>query len=398
MTAWLSVIGIGDNGRYSLLPAARRVLDDAEVVVAAKRHLEAMNLQVEVITWPSPFDHMLDKLVSLRGRRAVVLATGDPLWHSVGEKLAHHFDAEEISFFPQLSAYQLAAARLGWSMADCQFLTTHGRPIETIIPFVQPDNRLIILTNDGKTPKKIADMLTDRGFGASKLTCFAHMDGAKEECYAAMANEWSKIMPDFNTLAVEVVANVDAAIVPQTIGLSDVHFTHDGRMTKQVVRAATLAKLMPARNALLWDIGAGCGSISVEWMRAAHGAHAVAIEPLAERRAMIAQNATSLGTPQIEIIDGKAPDCLEKLDAPNAIFIGGGTSESVIRQSLDALKPFGRLVVNAVTLESEAVLLKAFADHGGALVRIDVANADPVGKFTGWRPNMPVTQWSLIKK
>ena len=398
MTAWLSVIGVGDNGRDSLLPATLSVLDDAEVVIGAKRHLAQMELQAEVITWPSPFDHMLDTLTLLRGKRVVVLATGDPLWHSVGEKLATHFEAEEIVFFPQTSAFQLAAARLGWSISDVHFLTTHGRPIENIIPFVQPNNRLIILTNDGETPNQITALLKDRGFGSSMLTCFAHMGGENESQHSATAASWSKDMPDFNTLTVEVVADDDANIVPHTVGLSDAHFTHDGRMTKQVVRAASLAKLMPAQNALLWDIGAGCGSISVEWMRAAKGAQAIAIEPLTERRAMIAQNAMSLGAPQVEIVDGTAPECLDDLEAPDAVFIGGGLSQAVIEKSMNALKPFGRMVANAVTLESEAILLKAFAEHGGELVRIDVATADPVGKFTGWRPIMPVTQWSLIKR
>jgi precorrin-6Y C5,15-methyltransferase (decarboxylating) len=327
-----------------------------------------------------------------------VLATGDPLWFSVGARIGRALPAGEIVYHPQLSAFQLAAARMGWSMADVETLTVHGRPVEQMIAFIQPDVRLLILTTGAETPGRIAAFLAERGFGKSRMSVLAAMGGPDETRFDGIAESWDRVVPAFNTLAVECVAAPDAALLPRVPGLDDSLFRHDGTMTKQEVRAATLAKLMPMRGALLWDIGTGCGSVAVEWMRAARYARAIGIEPRADRRAMAAANALALGTPRLQVIDGTAPAALEGLEAPDAIFIGGGLGEAVFAAAWDRLKPLGRLVANAVTLESEAALIALHAAHGGQLVRIATARAEPVGRFRGWRAAMPVTQWSLIKR
>lgn len=396
---WLHIVGIGEDGLGGLTPATRAVVEAAEVIIGGDRHHNLSEVvTAERLSWPSPFDDLIDLLKSKQGQRVVVLATGDPLWYSVGARIGRAIDPAEIVYHPQVGAFQLAAARMGWSMADLETLTVHGRPVEQMIAFIQPDQRLLILTTGKETPGHIARFLTERGFGQSRMTVLAAMGGDREQRFDGVAESWSHQVPAFNTLAVECVAAPDAALLPRVPGLSDDLFQHDGTMTKQEVRAATLAKLMPMRGALLWDIGTGCGSVAVEWMRAARYARAIGIEPRADRRAMAAANALALGVPKLELVDGEVPAALDGLVPPDAIFIGGGLTAEVADAALAALRPLGRLVANAVTLESEAVLIALHKRHGGQLVKLSVHRADPLGPHTGWKPLMPVTQWSLVKR
>jgi len=396
---WLHVVGIGEDGLDGLTPATRAVVEAAEVILGGDRHHDLSgNITAERLSWPSPFNAMIEVIRGLRGRRAVILVTGDPLWFSVGARIGRAIPANEIVYHPQLSAFQLASARMGWSMPDVETLTVHGRPVEQMIAFIQPDQRLLILTTGSDTPGKIARFLADRGFGQSRMTVLAAMGGEREQRFDGIAESWAHEVPEFNTLAVECIAAPGAALLPRVPGLPDEMFTSDGTMTKQEVRAATLAKLMPMRGALLWDIGAGCGSVGIEWMRAARYARTIGIEPRADRRAMAATNALALGTPGFQIIEGTAPEALEGLPSPDAIFIGGGLTAEVFAAAWVALRPLGRLVANAVTLESEALMLDLYKSHGGQLVKLGVQRADAVGRLTAFRPLMPVTQWSLIKR
>ncbi len=398
-TPWLHIVGIGEDGMDGLTPVTRAGVEAAEVIVGGGRHHTlSINSKAQRIAWPSPFDAMIETLASLKGKRAVVLVTGDPLWFSVGARIGRAIPAAELVYHPQLSAFQLAAARMGWSLADVETLTVHGRPVEQMIAFIQPDQRLIVLTTGADTPVQIAKFLADRGFGNSKMTVLAAMGGEREERFDGTAQDWAHIVPAFNTLCIDCIAAPDAALLPRVPGLADALFVSDGMMTKQEVRAATVAKLMPMRGALLWDIGTGCGSVAIEWMRAARYARAIGIEPRADRRAMAAQNALALGAPKLELIDGTVPDALANLGAPDAVFIGGGLSRETFDAAFAALRPLGRLVANAVTLESEAELIALHKLHGGDLIKIQTHRAEPVGRLTGWRPSMPVTQWSLIKR
>ena len=281
-----------------LVPATRAVVAAADIIVGGDRHHDlADNLTAERLSWPHPFDALIGTIQGLRGRRVVVLATGDPLWFSVGARIGRAINPAEIVYHPQLSAFQLAAARMGWSLPDVETLTVHGRPVEQMIAFIQTGARLLVLTTGEETPSQIARFLTERGFGGSRMTVFAAMGGKDEARFDGLAESWEHVVPAFNTLAVECVAAPDAALLPRVPGLSDDLFQSDGTMTKQEVRAATVAKLMPMRGALLWDIGCGCGSVAIEWMRAARYARAVGIEPRADRRAMAAANALALGVP-----------------------------------------------------------------------------------------------------
>lgn len=397
---WLHVVGIGEDGMDGLSPAARAVVEAAELIVGGERHhrLSGAAAGAERATWPHPFDALIDLLRSSRGTRVVVLATGDPLWYSVGARIGREIDPSEIVYHPQLSAFQLAAVRMGWSLADVETLTVHGRPVEQMIAFIQPEQKLLILTTGADTPARIARFLVERGFGRSPMTAFAAMGGDAEERFDGVAVSWSREVPAFNTLAVRCVADPDAALLPRVPGLADELFEHDGTMTKREVRAVALAKLMPMRGALLWDVGTGCGSVAVEWMRAARHSRAIGIEPRADRRAKAASNALALGAPGLRLVDGEAPEALADLEAPDAVFIGGGLSEAVFSAAWDALRPCGRLVANAVTLESEAEMHRLRGAHGGDLVRLGVERAEPLGGFSGWRPLMPVVQWSLVKR
>ena len=399
MTPWLHIIGIGEDGLDGLTPATRAVIEAAEVIVGgARHHVLAANPEAEALSWPSPFDSLLDELKARKGKRVVVLATGDPLWFSVGAKIGKHFAPSEATFHPQVSAFQLAAARMGWSMADLETLTVHGRPVEQMIAFIQPDVRLLVLTTGEETPAQIANFLAERGFGQSKMTVLANMGGEREQRFEGVAESWSHSVPPFNTLAVECIAAPNAALLPRVPGLPDEVFTHDGTMTKREVRAATLAKLIPMRGGLLWDVGTGCGSVAVEWLRAARFSKAIGIEPRADRRTMAAENALALGVPSLELIDGTVPEALTSLPAPDAIFIGGGLSVETFNACWKALRPLGRMVANAVTLESQATLAQLHKEHGGDLVQISVSRAEGLGPLTGWKPMRPVVQWSLIKR
>ncbi|EBA13535.1 bifunctional cobalt-precorrin-7 (C(5))-methyltransferase/cobalt-precorrin-6B (C(15))-methyltransferase [Roseobacter sp. CCS2] len=396
---WLHIVGIGEDGMDGLVPATRAVVEAAEIIIGGERHHTLTeNLTAARLAWPHPFDALISTIEDLRGKRVVILATGDPLWFSVGARIGRAIDPSEIIYHPQLSAFQLAAARMGWSLPDVETLTVHGRPVEQMIAFIQPDAQLLVLTTGAETPAQIAAFLTARGFGKSKMTVLAAMGGKDEARFDGLAEDWDHTVPAFNTLAVHCVAAPDAALLPRVPGLADDLFQSDGTMTKQEVRAATVAKLMPMRGALLWDIGCGCGSVAIEWMRAARYARAVGIEPRADRRAMAAANALALGVPKLVIIEGSVPDALDGLDAPDAIFIGGGLSRETFDAAWAALRPLGRLVANAVTLESEAALIDLHKTHGGNLVKLSVHRAEPVGRLTGWRPLMPVTQWSLVKR
>lgn len=399
MTAWLHIVGIGEDGIDGLTPATRAIVEAAEVIVGGERHHKlSNNVTAERVAWPSPFNALIDQLQALKGRRVVVLATGDPLWYSVGARIGREIPPNEITYHPQLSAFQLAAARMGWSMADLETLTVHGRPVEQIIAFIQPLQRLLILTTGSETPGQIASFLTARGFGKSRMAVLAAMGGKDEKRFDGSAENWSHEVPAFNTLAVECVASENAALIPRVPGLADDLFEHDGTMTKREVRAATVAKLMPMRGALLWDVGCGCGSVAIEWMRAARYARAIGIEPRDDRRTMAAGNAMALGAPQLKLVEGNAPEALKALEMPDAIFIGGGLSQDVFESCWKNLRPLGRLVANAVTLESAAILVEMHRMHGGDLAKIQVSRAEPVGPKTGWRPNMEVVQWSLVKR
>jgi precorrin-6B C5,15-methyltransferase / cobalt-precorrin-6B C5,C15-methyltransferase len=399
---WLSIVGIGEDGVDGLGANARGLIGAAEIVFGGKRHLAlaASLIRGASRPWPSPFAGASDEVLRHRGRQVCVLASGDPFLYGVGATLAQKIDAREMLVVPAPSAFSLAAARLGWSLPHTALLSVHGRDLDLVRPHLQPGARLLVLTSDGDGPAALGKLLTELGFGASRLTLLEALGGSRERVRATTAAGFDLGAVDaLNTLAVEVEAAADARIIARAAGLSDHLFEHDGQITKREVRAVTLSSLAPRRGELLWDIGAGSGSVAIEWLLADPPfMRAVAVESRADRAARIRRNATAFGVPSLELMQGAAPAALANLPAPDAIFVGGGASApGVLDAVLSALRTDGRLVVNAVTLETEALLLARHAALGGELVRIAVSRAGPVGEKTGWHSAMPVTQWIWVK-
>ncbi len=401
MSVWLSVVGIGEDGLDGLSPNAREAIKGAELLVGGARHLAMVpESGGERMAWPSPMSAGIDTIRERRASPVCVLATGDPMWCGIGATLAAHVPAGEMQVFASPSGLSLAAARLGWPEDDITAVSLHGRPAARLERYIHPCEHLLVLSEDGDTPREVAARLSRRGFGGSWLTVLEHLGGARERVREVAADQYDfgDVAP-FNMVAVECVAGAGAEIRAVVPGLGDDVFSHDGQLTKREVRAITVARLMPLPGALLWDIGAGSGAISIEWVRAAPRARAIAIEERPERASLIRQNAEKLGVPEIGIIQAGAPAALSGLEAPDAVFIGGGLTreggEKSVECALSALSPGGRLVANAVTIAGEALLQRLQMHHDGDLMRVQVSRAKLVGRQLGWHPMMPVTQWVL---
>ncbi len=304
MSKWLSVVGIGEDGIEALPPATRHLIEAADILVGGKRHLAMAGVDARPrITWATPLSLTLDEIVSHKNKRVCVLATGDPLWFGIANSLLKRVAIDEMTIVPSPSAFSLACARLGWALHQVDCLTLHGRPLELLHSALAPKAHILILSHDRTTPEAVADMLCDRGFGSSKMTVLEHMGGKNERLIEATAEDWDAAdIVDFNTIAIECIAGTNASIRPKTPGLPDDAFIHDGQLTKREVRAITLANLAPFPGALLWDVGAGCGSVAIEWMRVAKYARATAFEQSQTRLQMIADNANGLGAPFLEIV------------------------------------------------------------------------------------------------
>ncbi|MHA1164020.1 MAG: precorrin-6y C5,15-methyltransferase (decarboxylating) subunit CbiE [Alphaproteobacteria bacterium] len=401
MSAWLTIIGVGDDGLVSLAPGPRALIGAADIVVGSRRILEREDFgNAETHIWTSPFEEKLTQIENLRGKNVVVLATGNPMYYGVGARLARHFSSEEMTVIPAPSAFSLAAARLKWPLQGVETISLHGRPVSLLHPFVQPGAKVLALTAGGETVQEVARLLRARGFGQSILTVLEHMGGPYERIVTLTADDCgSQDFADFNTLAIECIAGADAKVLPCVPGLLDEAFTHDGQLTKREVRAITLSALGPTPQALLWDVGAGCGSVAIEWMRAARGAQAIAFEQSPERIKLIADNAVALGAPELEVVAGDAEQTLQGHLAPSAIFLGGAvTNDSVFETCWAALPPGGRLVANAVTLEGEAALIARHEAHGGELVRIGISHVARIGTRRALKPRMAVMQWRVTRE
>ena len=399
MTPWLTVVGIGEDGFKGLGKNARRALMAASRIIGGQRQLDLLPVCIrgERQLWPSPFT--LEPLLALRGEPVCVLASGDPMFFGVGASLARHLPGAEMLILPAPSSVSLAAARLGWPLQDVVILSVVARPVAALNAHVFSGMRLLVLSNDGQTPAAIAALLRERGFGPSRLTVLEHLGGDAERRIEGVANDWNDpLLADLNLIAIECIAEPNTPRLSRLAGLPDSAFKHDGQLTKRDVRAITLARLAPVPGELLWDVGAGSGSISIEWMRAHPSCRALAIEADEGRQLLIEHNRDALGVPGLQLIRGSAPQALDGLERPDAIFIGGGvTREGVLDTCWAQLKPGGRLVANAVTLQSEVTLMAWRERHGGELTRIHVAQAQPLGEFDTWRQALPITLLEAVK-
>ncbi|POF39603.1 cobalamin biosynthesis bifunctional protein CbiET [Pseudomonas laurylsulfativorans] len=399
MAPWLTVVGIGEDGFKGLGKNARHALLRASKIFGGQRHLALLPpcIRGERQPWPSPF--CLESLLSHRGEPVCVLASGDPMFYGVGASLARQLPAAEMLTLPAPSSCSLAAARMGWPLQDVVTLSVVARPVAALNAHLSSGVRLLILSNDGNSPAAIAALLRERGFGPSRLTVLEHLGGEAERRVDGIASGWDDaLIADLNLIAIECIVEPNTLRLSRLAGLPDSAFKHDGQLTKRDVRAITLARLAPVPGELLWDVGAGSGSIGIEWMRAHPSCRALAIEADDGRQALIEHNRDALGVPGLQLVRGSAPQALVGLERPDAIFIGGGvTREGVLDTCWAELKPGGRLIANAVTLQSEMTLMAWREQHGGELTRIHIAQAQPLGDFDTWRQALPITLLDVTK-
>ena len=388
-----------------MTPAALALVKSAAVVFGGARHLALAASAIRGLsrTWGVPFDDSMAEVLNYRGQPVCVLASGDPFLHGAGSVLARLVSHEEIVAVPAPSAFSLAAARLLWPLPQTTQLSLCGRSADLIRPHLHPGQRMLLLTSDQDSPAQLAKLLCELGFGASQITVLEALGGPRERVRSARADAFSLgPLNALNTVAGRMIAEGAARVLPRAAGLPDELFEHDGQITKREVRALILSALAPRRGELLWDIGAGAGSVAIEWLLADGSLNAIAIERRPDGTARLNRNAAAFGVPHLQVIEGAAPVALQGLATPDAIFIGGGiTSTGTMESAQRALRPGGRLVVNSVTLETEAVLLRQYSKFGGALSRLEFSHASPLGgeqgRFKGWRPAMPVLQWSWVK-
>lgn len=399
MSPWLTVVGIGEDGFKGLGRNARHALLRASRIIGGQRQLDLLPVCIrgERQLWPSPFS--LEPLLARRGEPACVLASGDPMFFGVGASLARQVPADEMLILPAPSSCSLAAARMGWPLQDVVTLSVVARPLAALNAQLFSGVRLLVLSNDGQSPATIAALLRERCFGQSRLTVLEHLGGAAERRIDGVANDWNDPqVADLNLIAIECIAEPNTQHLSRLAGLPDTAFRHDGQLTKRDVRAITLARLAPVPGELLWDVGAGSGSIGIEWMRAHPTCRTLAIEADEGRQLLIEHNRDALGVPGLQLIRGSAPQALTGLERPDAIFIGGGvTREGVLDSCWAQLKPGGRLIANAVTLQSEMTLMAWRERYGGELTRIHIAQAQPLGEFDTWRQALPITLLDVTK-
>lgn len=389
---WLTIIGIGEDGLAGLSEASRKALANAETVFGGERHLALADVGSRGRPWPVPFD--ADVVLSCRGRPTAVLASGDPFWHGAGAGLAEKLEAGEWTAHPAPSTFSLAAARLGWRLEAITCLGLHAAPFERLVPHLAQDARIICLVRDAAAMGDLAKWLTERGWGASLLWTLAALGGPREYIDQHRADLFAEDIAG-NLVAVAVQARGGQGI-PHSSGLPDDLFVHDGQITKRPVRALALSVLAPRPSERLWDIGAGSGSISVEWVLC--GGTSIAIEAREDRAVNISSNAAAFGLAhRISVVTGQAPEALATLEVPDAVFVGGGLDRPMFDAVWSRLTPGARLVAHSVTLETESLLGELHQQHGGELMRVEIAQAAPLGRYRSWEAARPVVQWSVVR-
>lgn len=397
VTRWLTIVGLGEDGPDGLPPASRDALNKAEIVMGARRHLALLpDLAVEMLEWPVPFADGIPMLLARRGRRVVLLASGDPFWFGAGTSVTRHLAPSEWHALPAPSTFTLAAARLGWPLEDTSCLGLHAAPLTRLAPYLAPGRRLIVLVRDGAAVGDLARYLGAHGFGSSAMTVMEGLGGPRERVRNVIAETFDLTDID-HPVAVALAIAGTGSVIPLAAGRPDDLFEHDGQITKRPVRALTLSALAPRPGELLWDIGAGSGSISIEWLLAHPSCRAIAIEADPDRAVRLRGNAERLGVDRLELVTGEAPAMLKDLPSPDAVFIGGGICEHLLNYLWNILPTGCRLSANGVTLESEALLANWHHREGGTLLRIDLAEAAPLGQRRGWRASFPVVQWSVTR-
>jgi precorrin-6B C5,15-methyltransferase / cobalt-precorrin-6B C5,C15-methyltransferase len=398
-TPWLSIVGIGEDGWSGLSEKARSLVDQAQILIGGPRHLAFISPgKQERLIWRSPISESIEQIQAYRGQQVCILASGDPMCYGIGNTLLRSISRSEMTIIPAPSAFSLAAAKLGWDLGQVATISLCGRPPEALNVLLTNNARILILSSDKTTPEIVAKQITQQGFGPSEMQVLEHLGGQSENMIQSTAAQWHRTVADLNLIALTCISEPNHRGFSRLAGLPDNAYVHDGQLTKREIRTITLAALAPLPGKLLWDVGSGCGSIAIEWMRSNHRCRAIAIEHHPKRLENIAQNANSLGVPSLQIQPGTAPTAFANLPTPDAIFIGGGlTAEGVFEACWNALPSGGRLVVNGVTIESERLILNQQAILGGELIRISIERTYAIGRFLGWKALSPIVQWNIIK-
>ena len=387
---WLTIIGMADDSAAALAPASRKALGEARAVIGGPRHLDLVGAGDRGIAWPVPFS--LDPVLAQRGQPTVLLASGDPFWFGAGGSLTAHLRPGEWTCHPAPSTFSLVAGSLGWRMEEITCHGLHAAPYAQLRAVLSPLGRLICLLRDGAAPAELAAWLAAQGAGEAVLHVCERMGGPHQRIRQTTASGFD--LTDVSAPVAMAVALPADVGLPRASGLPDDCFAHDGQITRRPVRALTLSALAPRRGETLWDIGAGSGSISVEWCLA--GGCATAFERRPDRAANIARNITDFGlSHRMALVEGPAIDQLADRPAPDAVFVGGGGTEALFDRLFTDLPSGTRLVANGVTLETEMLLARLHGEKGGSLLRIELAEAQPLGRMTGWQPARPVVQWSV---
>lgn len=392
---WLTIIGWGERGTSGITPASLNALEQAEIIFGAHRHLKVLpGVDADVREWPVPFAEGVPMLLAERGRRVVMLVSGDPFWFGAGTVLARHLDPSEWAIYPGPSTFSLAAARLAWGLESTQCLGLHAAPLTRIRPFLQPGQRLLVLLRDGEAVAELGRQMTQWGFGPTVMHILEALDGPGERLRRINADQSP---PDDvqHPVALGLEVAGEGPPLPCTAGIPDDFFEHDGQITKQSVRALTLSALAPKAGERLWDIGAGSGAVSIEWLLAHPDNQAIGFEASAERAARAARNARSLGVDWLALVEGQAPKVLANQPLPDAVFIGGGLSQALLQALWEYLPEGVRIVANAVTLESESLLMQWHQARGGELVHLAFSSAGPIGPRRGWKAQYPIIQWRV---
>lgn len=398
---WLSIIGIGEAGLAELSPLARGFVDRSSLIVGGKRHLAMLDpAHSDRLEWTTPLEEAIAAILKYRGTPVCILASGDPLCYGVGVTLLRYVSISEMTIIPAPSTFSLACARLGWSMTAVETVSLCGRSPDFLTALLAPHAKVLVLSAGADTPQIVADLLVERGYGDSRMTVLEHLGGDLEHISSNIARTLPKTdVAALNAIAIDCRIDADTIPLNRLPGLPDSAYHHDGQLTKREVRAITLAALSPLPGELLWDVGAGCGSIGIEWLRSHPRCRAIAIEQHSHRWQYIIDNMAALGTPHLQLVQGTAPEALADLPTPDAIFIGGGvTAPGLLATCWAALRSRGRLVANAVTIESELQLLQWQQQFGGELTRIAIQRTQSIGGFIGWKALIPVTQLVLVKR
>ena len=397
---WITVIGIGEDGIESLNESSKSIIKHADTIIGGKRHLKMIPYNIpDQLEWLSPLVDTIPLIEKRRNKRVVILATGDPMHFGIAVTLQKYFNPDEMQVLPALSALTLACARLMWPIDKVKYISLHGRPSESVRSYFAPGHKLVILAHDSNTPKFVAEALCDSGYEKSKITVLENMSGKTERQTTELASKWNltDISP-LNTIAVDCIESVKSKRYFMGLGLRDRAFENDGQLTKREIRLLTLGALTPRPGALLWDIGAGSGSIGIEWLLINNGVKAIAIEKDTNRAERISNNAVALGVPHLKVVNDDALQIVHTLPPPDAIFIGGGIGAiGLVEACWDLLKPNGQLVANCVSIENERHLIEWHNRLGGDMTRINISRGSSAGAYKLWKSLTPVTQWAVKK-